>query len=93
MNLKYEEQEESYTSKTDALALESIEHHETYMGSRKKRGLFQSSTNKLVNADQNGALNILRKYLGDAAYIEATKDWEMPATPQIVNCFTKKAKE
>lgn len=91
--IKYEEQEESYTSKTDALALESIEHHETYMGSRKKRGLFQSSTNKLVNADQNGALNILRKFLGDVAYIEATKDWEIPATPHVVNCFTKKTTE
>jgi putative transposase len=58
-------QEESYTSKCDALALEFIEKHENYLGSRIKRGLFQSSVNKLINADVNGALNILRKVIGD----------------------------
>ena len=56
-------QEESYTSKCDALAFESIEKHETYKGSRIKRGLFKSSVGKLINADINGALNILRKFL------------------------------
>ena len=53
--------EESYTSKCDALGLESIQKHETYMGKRKKRGLFQSSVGKLINADVNGAINIARK--------------------------------
>ena len=54
---------ESYTSKCDALALESIGYHETYLGNRKKRGLFESSTQKLINADLNGAINIMRKYV------------------------------
>ena len=31
------------------------------MGKRKKRGLFQSSVGKLINADVNGAINIARK--------------------------------
>ena len=31
--------------------------------SRIKRGLFKSSVGKLINADINGALNILRKFL------------------------------
>ena len=57
-------QEESYTSKCSALDLESIEKHETYLGKRIKRGLFQSLTKK-INADVNGALNILRKVIGD----------------------------
>nr|MCR4554449.1 transposase [Succinivibrionaceae bacterium] len=56
-------QEESYTSKCDALAFESIEKHENYKCSRIKRGLFKSSVGKLINADINGALNILRKFL------------------------------
>ena len=56
-------QEEAYTSKCDALAFESIEKHESYKGSRIKRGLFKSSVGKLINADINGALNILRKFL------------------------------
>lgn len=58
--------EESYTSKCDALALESVEKHEMYLGKRVKRGLFQSSVGKLINADVNGALNILRKVIGDS---------------------------
>lgn len=34
-----------------------------YLGKRTKRGLFSSSTNKLLNADINGCINILRKHL------------------------------
>ena len=56
-------QEESYTSKCDSLAFEEIGKHESYKGARTKRGLFISSTGKAVNADLNGSLNILRKFL------------------------------
>ena len=56
-------QEESYTSKCDSLAFEEVKRHDTYKGSRIKRGLFLSSLGKALNADINGALNILRKYL------------------------------
>ena len=58
--------EESHTSKCDALALEDVKQHETYLGKRVKRGLFQSSIRKLINADVNGSLNILRKVVGDS---------------------------
>lgn len=58
-------QEESYTSKIDHFALETMEHHEAYQGKRVRRGLFQSSTGKRINADVNGALGILRKVIGD----------------------------
>ena len=58
--------EESYTSKCDGLALEPIQKHDGYLGQRIKRGLFQSSCGKLINADVNGALNILRKVVGDS---------------------------
>lgn len=53
--------EESYTSKCDSLALEDICKQDNYLGNRSKRGLFISSTNKLLNADINGAINIMRK--------------------------------
>ena len=49
----------------DALALEEIKKHETYLGKRIKRGLFQSSIGKRINADVNGSLNILRKVAGN----------------------------
>ena len=55
--------EESYTSKCDSLALETIEKHTNYLGRRVKRGLFVSSLNKALNADINAAINILRKFL------------------------------
>lgn len=59
--------EESYTSKVDHLAFESLEKHDIYSGKRKKRGLFQSSVNQLINADINGSIGIARKVFGDSA--------------------------
>jgi putative transposase len=58
--------EESYTSKCSAYDREPIKKHETYKGSRIKRGLFKTSNGKLVNADINGASNILLKALPKA---------------------------
>jgi IS605 OrfB family transposase len=55
-------QEESYTSKTSSLDLEPIKKHEQYVGKRVKRGLFQTANNIKINADTNGACNIIRKY-------------------------------
>ena len=63
IGIKLVQQEESYTSKCDSLAFEEVKRHDTYKGSRIKRGLFLSSIGKVLNADINGALNILRKYL------------------------------
>lgn len=53
--------EESYTSKCSFLDLEEVKKHETYLGKRIKRGMFRSSDGKLINADLNGAYNIMRK--------------------------------
>lgn len=57
--------EESYISKIDHLAKEPLKKQENYLGKRVKRGLFQSSVGKLINADINGAIGILRKVVGD----------------------------
>ncbi len=64
VGIKVHEVDESYTSKCSSLDLESIEKHKKYKGKRIKRGLFRGS-NYLLNADVNGALNILRKVVGD----------------------------
>lgn len=53
--------EESYTSKTDHLVTEEMKRQDSYLGKRVKRGLFQSSIGKSLNADINGAIGILRK--------------------------------
>ena len=60
------ETEESYTSKCDSLALEEVKKHDKYLGKRKFRGMFISSINKMINADVNGALNILRKVVHES---------------------------
>ena len=60
--------EESYTSKCSFLDNEYIEKHESYLGKRIKRGLFKSAKGKLINADLNGSLNILKKVVGEFQY-------------------------
>ena len=66
--MNYLEQEESYTSKASFLDLDEIPKYNAdnpkeyqFSGKRIKRGLYQSSDGKIVNADINGAANILRK--------------------------------
>lgn len=66
VGIKVEVPEESYTSKTDHLVFEEMKKKESYLGKRKKRGLFQSSVGKYLNADINGAIGIGRKVFGDS---------------------------
>ena len=63
--INFIQNEESYTSKCSALDLEILNKHDKYMGKRVKRGLFVSSEGIKINADLNGALNILRKVAPD----------------------------
>jgi IS605 OrfB family transposase len=67
------EQEESYTSKAsaldgDILPVWNADNPQKYKfsGKRVKRGLYQTAKKWLVNADCNGALNILRKHTSKA---------------------------
>ena len=66
--IEFKLQEESYTSKAsffdgDEIPVYDKENPQEYIfsGKRIKRGLYQTSAGKLINADCNGALNILRK--------------------------------
>jgi len=61
VGIKVIEQEESYTSKCSFLDLEPLRKHKRYQGRRVERGLFRASDGRLINADINGAYNILRK--------------------------------
>lgn len=76
--------EESYTSKVDHLAFEELGKHDAYLGKRKKRGLFQSSVNKLINADINGAIGIGRKVFSDS-YVSRIIDSGLAFNPIRVN--------
>ena len=53
--------EESYTSKVDHLSNEKLCKHKKYSGKRVNRGLFKSFSGKLLNADINGSIGMLRK--------------------------------
>ena len=66
--INYTTQEESYTSKASFFDNDEIPkwnpqnpHQGKFSGKRIKRGLYQTAEGKLLNADVNGALNILRK--------------------------------
>lgn len=67
-------QEESYTSKASFLDNDDIPVYgdaekPTFSGRRLKRGLYRASDGRLINADVNGAYNILRKGLGNFGQI------------------------
>jgi putative transposase len=53
--------EESYTSKVSFLDREDLCHHAHYVGKRVKRGLFVAADGQRINADVNGAYNMIRK--------------------------------
>ena len=62
------EQEESYTSQASCLDLDDIPVYHpdtpytgTFSGQRVRRGLYRFANGRTVNADINGAANILRK--------------------------------
>ena len=76
--------EESYTSKCSFLDNEEICKHEDYKGKRIKRGLYKSSDGRLINADVNGALNILKKVIGEYEY-DPILVCSMPLVLQPIN--------
>lgn len=75
--------EESYSSKCDHLAGEEMKHQERYLGKRVKRGLFISSSGKMLNADVNGALGILLKVFPNA--LNSIGDSGIVSMPRKIN--------
>ena len=70
--IMYVEREESYTSKASLIDGDYIptfgvdDDRASFSGARIKRGLYRTKDNIIVNADLNGAGNILRKEYPDA---------------------------
>lgn len=80
--MKVIQREESYTSKCSFIDGEDICKREKYLGNRIKRGLFKTGTGHLINADLNGALNILRKEIPNA--FEKRYGIEACSTPVVL---------
>jgi IS605 OrfB family transposase len=59
--IKYTQINESYTSICSFYDNEEIKYHTKYKGKRITRSLFKTNTGKIINADINGALNIMAK--------------------------------
>lgn len=86
-SIDYIEQEESYTSKAsfwdkDKIPVYNNDNPKTYKfsGNRVCRGLYETASGKLLNADVNGALNIMRKSSvvgSDALYSRGVVDTPM----------------
>jgi len=73
--------EESYTSKASFLDRDPLPVHDpndntkhTFSGKRVERGLYRASGNRSINADLNGAYNIIRKVAPDAFGSEGVED-------------------
>ena len=80
--------EESYTSKVDHSVLEEMQHKDFYVGKRAKRGLFKQSSGKVLNADLNGAIGILRKVIDEFEFSQIV-DRGFVINPVRVNPLTK----
>ncbi len=69
VGINFVETEEAYTSKSSFIDRDLLPRHGEkpseykFSGKRVKRGLYQASNRKLINADCNGAANILRKVI------------------------------
>jgi putative transposase len=74
--------EESYTSKASFLDRDPLpvrkpnnENKHTFSGKRVKRGLYRAANGRYINADVNGAGNIIRKVAPDAFGSEGVEDF------------------
>ncbi|MFX1516781.1 MAG: RNA-guided endonuclease InsQ/TnpB family protein [Promethearchaeota archaeon] len=66
--------EESYSSKCSFLDKESIKFHNKFLGKRISRGLYKSHGGIIINADVNGAYNILKKAFLNAVDADRIED-------------------
>lgn len=71
VGIKIYEINESHTSKTSSFDLEPIEHQDKYIGRRVRKISTFFGSDYYMNDDVNGALNILRKAIGDR-FIESS---------------------
>ena len=92
VGIKVTDVEESYTSKADFLSNDFIPTYQIndsnvcFSGKRTKRGLYQSGTKLLINADVNGAANILKKHNPDAFI--SVNDYGYLLCPNVINFKT-----
>ena len=91
--VKLIQREESYTSKASFFDMDDIPTYSekgivpTFSGIRIQRGLYRTSTGRLVNADVNGASNILRKEFPHA--FDQVASFQYLLSPEILSIDKK----
>ena len=89
--------EESYTSKASFLDRDPLpkwksaqKSEQTFSGKRIKRGLYRAKDGTLINADINGAGNILRKVVPNAFGPKGDRGWcgTLPSSPSSTDCHS-----
>ena len=83
-------QDESHTSKCSFLDNESIEHHDTYLGKRIRRGVFQSADGTLMHADLNASYNIIKKAIPELKWNGIERVGLYPRSLSIRQMITSK---
>ena len=78
------ETEESYTSKCSFFDNEPVKKQSEYKGKRVKRGIFKTSTKRIVNADINGSYNIMKKAISKYFLIEMDEIEGFAVTPKFL---------
>jgi putative transposase len=96
--IQYIETEESYTSKASFLDRDTMpvygdgSHLSTFSGRRVGRGLYRSRDGKVVNADLNGAANIIRKVYPNIDFSMLDKAIvQNPTRIRVLNTAKKKS--
>lgn len=86
-SIRFKTVEESYTSKCDHLALEEMCHHDKYLGRRIHRGMFKSSTGRIIHGDVNGCIGMIRKanVIPNAVLIEGLRNRGDVVSPVVLN--------
>ncbi|MCP2727838.1 RNA-guided endonuclease InsQ/TnpB family protein [Limnofasciculus baicalensis] len=84
--------EESYTSKASALSGDKLPVYKAktdikpvFSGKRVKRGLYKTSTGRIINADTNGSMNIARKVIPN--FMNGIEG--LPFIPVVLGLWTK----
>ncbi len=82
VGIRFETDDESYTSKCSFLDNEEIKKHDKYLGKRVRRGLFRASNGTIINADVNAAYNILKNAFPNSVSVDGIEAFGL--MPQII---------
>ena len=77
--------DEAYTSKCSFLDSEPIKKTNQYVGKRISRGLFETKSGIKINADVNGAYNIIKKAIPNAFNVDGIEG--VGLHPLVLNLY------